>query len=159
MNRNGRAWPWHSPVQGRAVRDRQGGQITHKAKIYLGDVWMSQSKQVLTISLMKHHREVSSEAQISLRSSGYSSAHLAPRTASRQSLARRRRARGTAPQPKIPEQNKELQTNNPISTKHKQSYLLRKRSGNEIARARLSGSPLSAKGYNPSAYYYNYFCY
>ena len=62
----------------------RGGQTTQKAKIYLGDFWTSQSEQFLKLSLMKHQWEVSSEAQISPRSSGYSSPHLAPRTASRQ---------------------------------------------------------------------------
>ena len=44
-------------------RDMQRGQTTQEAIIYLGDVLTSQSKQVSTCSLMKYHREVSSEAQ------------------------------------------------------------------------------------------------
>ena len=56
--------------QGRAVRAMQrGGQTTQKAKTYLGDFWTSRPEHVLSFSLMKYHREVSSEAQLSLRSS------------------------------------------------------------------------------------------
>ena len=58
----------------------RGGQTTQN----LRDVWTSQPEQVLPFSLMTYHWEVRSEAQISLRISGYSSPHQAPRTASRQ---------------------------------------------------------------------------
>ena len=73
----------------RRLREEQweicrGGQTTQKAEICLGYFWTSQPEQVLTFSLMICHWEVSSETQSSLRSSRYSSPHLAPRTASRQ---------------------------------------------------------------------------
>ena len=64
----------------------RGGQTTQKANIYLGDFWTSLPAQVWTFSLMTYHWEVSSEAQVFLRRSRYSSPHLAPYTASCQML-------------------------------------------------------------------------
>ena len=61
----------------------EGARPPGRRTYILGDLWTSQPEQVLTCSLMKYHREVSSEARISLRRSRYSSPHLAPRTASR----------------------------------------------------------------------------
>ena len=78
--RNAAAHGWS---QGRAVRDMQRGPDHPEGKIYLGDFGTSQPEQVLMCSLMKYYSEVSSEAQISLRRSRYSSpAYLrAPRPA------------------------------------------------------------------------------
>ena len=61
----------------RSRKTCRGGQTTQKANIYLGDFWTSQPEHVLMFSLVKYHQEASSEAQISLRRSRYSSPHLA----------------------------------------------------------------------------------
>ena len=76
-------WYW-SMVREEQWETCRGGQTTQKAKMYLGDFWTPQPEQVLTFSLVKYHSEVGSQAQMSLRSSGYSSPHLAPCSASRQ---------------------------------------------------------------------------
>ena len=79
--------PYFREEQCRAMKV---GKTTQKAKLYLGDCWTSQSEQFLTLSLMKYHWEVSSEANTYLRRSRYSSPHLV-------SLVFRRSTRRTGP--------------------------------------------------------------
>ena len=73
-------------------RRSEGARPPRRQNMHLGDFWASQPEQVLTFSLMKYHGGVSSEARTSLRRSRYSSPHLAPRAASRQTS----RSRGPA---------------------------------------------------------------
>ena len=80
---NARGQPSGKSSEKQAEADRPPGRQT-----YFGDFLTSQPEQVWTFSLVTNLWEVSSEAKMSLRSSGYSSPHLAPRTASRQTETR-----------------------------------------------------------------------
>ena len=81
-------WVGFSVISGEQWETCRRGQTTQKANMYLGDFWTSQPEQVVTFFFMNYHWEMSSEANISLRRSRYSSPHLAPRTASRQFMQR-----------------------------------------------------------------------
>ena len=64
-------------------RHAEGARPPRRRK-YISVIFGPRPEQALMFSRMTYHREVSSEAQISLRRSRHSSPHLAPRTASRQ---------------------------------------------------------------------------